>query len=111
MRILSSVYNIVNPASQDDTQITATSYDEQGDRERRAPQTTPMIKYMIWGQATLLNHWQDLHYFLTTFPTLFLMGVGGHLDEHPIPILPAAFADWVLRHHSRRHGSLCIHTG
>jgi hypothetical protein len=111
MRILSSVYNIVNPASQDDTQITATSYDEQGDRERRAPQTTPVIKYTIRGQATLLNHWQDSRYFLTAFPTLFPMGVGGHLDERPIPVSPAAFADWALRHHSRRHGSLCIHTG
>jgi hypothetical protein len=111
VRILSSVYHLVNSTSQDDTQIAGTSYDEQGARERRAPQTTPVIKYTIRGQATLLNHWQDSRYFLAAFPTLFPMGIGGHLDERPISVSPAAFADWALRHHSRRHGSLCIHAG
>lgn len=111
MRILSSVYHLVNPISQDNIRIAGTSYDEQDARERRAPQNTPVIKYTIRGQATLLNHWQDSRYFPAAFPTLFPMGVGGHLDERPIPVSPAAFADWALRHHSRRHGSLCIHAG
>jgi hypothetical protein len=43
MRILSSVYYLVNSASQDDTRITAMSYDEQRDKVLRAPQTTPVI--------------------------------------------------------------------
>jgi hypothetical protein len=48
-------------------------------------QAMPVIKYAIRGHATVFNQWQDAHYFLAAFPTLFPMGVGGHLDQRLIP--------------------------
>ena len=62
----------------------------------------PTISYAIWRQATLLNHWQDAHYFTGAFPTLFPCGTGSHLDERPLPVSLVAFAEWALKHHSRR---------
>jgi hypothetical protein len=70
------------------------------------PQHTPAIRYTIRGQTALLNHWQDPHYFTSAFPTLFPTGVGCHLDLRAIPVSLAAFADWALRHHSRRQAPL-----
>lgn len=66
----------------------------------------PLLKYTIRGEARLLSHWQDPDYFLSAFPTLFPRGVGGHLDQRPVPVSIASFADWALRHHSRRQGPL-----
>lgn len=74
------------------------------------PAYVPTIRYTIQGQATLLNQWQDSHYFLAAFPTLFPMGVGRHIDTHAIPVSLSAFADWALRHHTRRHGPSDVHT-
>ncbi|KAI3286470.1 hypothetical protein DTO002I6_8141 [Penicillium roqueforti] len=62
----------------------------------------PVVCYTIRGEATLMDHWTDPHYFTAAFPTLFPAGIGGHLDERTIPVWLAAFADWALRHHSRR---------
>ncbi|OKO94694.1 ATP-dependent DNA helicase pfh1 [Penicillium subrubescens] len=62
----------------------------------------PVVSYTIRGEATLMDHWTDPHYFTAAFPTLFPAGIGGHLDERTIPVSLAAFADWALRHHSRR---------
>jgi hypothetical protein len=36
----------------------------------------PTISYAIRGQAALLNHWEDSHYFTGAFPTLFPYGTG-----------------------------------
>jgi hypothetical protein len=63
---------------------------------------TPVISYTIRGEATLVDHWSDPHYFTAAFPTLFPAGIGGHLDERGTPVSLGAFADWALRHHSRR---------
>lgn len=62
----------------------------------------PVIEYGIRGQALLLNQWQDPHYFTSAFPTLFPTGMGGHLDDRDTAVSLAAFANWALRHHSRR---------
>lgn len=62
----------------------------------------PVINYSIRGQAGLLDQWQDPQYFTSAFPTLFPTGIGGHLAQRSIPVSLAAFADWALRHHSRR---------
>jgi hypothetical protein len=48
---------------------------------------------MIHGQAALLNHWYDSYYFTAAFPTLFPMGIGGHLDQHDIHVSLVAFAE------------------
>ncbi|KAL2782782.1 hypothetical protein BJX66DRAFT_345523 [Aspergillus keveii] len=64
--------------------------------------TIPIISYNIQSQPALLNHWQDIHYFLAAFPTLFLTGIGGHMDRRVIPVSLAAFVDWALCYHSRR---------
>jgi hypothetical protein len=62
----------------------------------------PVISYTIRGEATLVDHWTDPHYFTAAFPALFPTGIGGHLDERSIPVSLGAFAEWALRHHSRR---------
>jgi hypothetical protein len=59
----------------------------------------PVISYTIHGQATLVDHWSDPHYFTAAFPTLFPTGIGGHLDERTIPVSLEAFAEWALSHH------------
>ncbi|KUL82104.1 hypothetical protein ZTR_10073 [Talaromyces verruculosus] len=95
IRKLNAIYHLssdttTTPDNQDHFDLPPTS------------RATPVIRYAIKGHATLLNHWQDTHYLLTAFPTLFPMGVGGHIDQRSIPVSPAAFAGWALRHHSRR---------
>jgi hypothetical protein len=62
----------------------------------------PVISYKIRGEATLVDHWTDPHYFTAAFPALFPTGFGGHLDDRSIPVSLGAFAEWALRHHSRR---------
>lgn len=62
----------------------------------------PVISYTIRGEATLVDHWTDPHYFTAAFSALFPTGFGGHLDERSIPVSLGAFAEWNLRHHSRR---------
>jgi hypothetical protein len=57
---------------------------------------------MIHGQAALLSHWHDSHYFTTAFPTLFPMGVGSYLDQHNNPVSLTAFTQWALTYHSQR---------
>lgn len=63
---------------------------------------TPVIEYGVPGQTSLLNQWQDPHYFTSAFPTLFPMGSGGHMDDRFVPVSLVAFANWALYHHSRR---------
>ncbi|KAH7028452.1 hypothetical protein B0J12DRAFT_330012 [Macrophomina phaseolina] len=62
----------------------------------------PAISYTIRGQTTLVDHWTDPCYFTAAFPTLFPMGIGGHLDQRTAPVSLEAFAEWALSHHSRR---------
>jgi hypothetical protein len=62
----------------------------------------PVISYTIHGQATLVDHWSDPHYFTAAFPTLFPAGIGGHLDERAFPVSLRVFAEWALSHYSRR---------
>jgi hypothetical protein len=33
-----------------------------------------------------MNHWSKPYHFTAAFPTLYPMGVGGHLDERNIPV-------------------------
>jgi hypothetical protein len=75
-----------------------------------SPHHRPVIEYCIQGQALLLNQWQDHHYFTSAFPTLFPTGEGGHLENRETPVSLAAFANWALRHHSRKYARLrdCI---
>jgi hypothetical protein len=58
------------------------------------------------SQASLLSQWQDPNYLTFALPTLFLAGVGGHLDHRAIPVSIAALADRALRHHTRRYAGL-----
>lgn len=70
----------------------------------------PTISYAIRGEATLVNCWEDPHYFTAAFPTLFPSGIGGHLDQRTVPVSLVAFSEWVLNHRRRRHvvpTSLC----
>ena len=75
-------------------------------RAASGPPRAPVIGYSVRGQISLLNHWQDPHYLTSAFPTLFPAGVGGHLDHRAVAVSLAAFANWALRHHSRRYVSI-----
>ncbi|KAJ5215236.1 uncharacterized protein N7498_001643 [Penicillium cinerascens] len=65
-------------------------------------QQIPSLSYRIWGQATLTDHWHDPSYFTGAFPTLFPLGISGHLDERSFDVSLSSFAEWALKHHSRR---------
>jgi hypothetical protein len=61
------------------------------------------IRYSLHrGSSTLASAWKDPLYFTTAFPTLFPKGLGGHLNDLPLKVSLEAFAQWALRHHSRR---------
>jgi hypothetical protein len=76
--------------------------DDISDEHQYRKRDVPMISYSIRGQAALMNSWEDLYYFTGAFPTLFPTGLGGHLDQRPVPVSLRAFAQWALNHHSRR---------
>jgi hypothetical protein len=80
------------------------------DLRDREQTTIPVISYKIEGQAALLNHWEDPHYFTAAFPTLFPTGIGGHLDQRTVSVTLASYANWALSHHSRRYGNAIQHT-
>jgi hypothetical protein len=94
VRMLNAVYHLKN------AQLDST--DPQHVQPQSQSRRIPALRYAIQGQGILLSHWEDPHYFLSAFPTLFPTGVGSHLDNQPILVSPAAYADWALRHHSRR---------
>ena len=103
LRLLNTLYTLVNDQPLEaESQYTSTSHGNRTVRLTNTQQRTPIIEYGIRGQASLLNQWQDPHYLTSAFPTLFPAGIGGHLDHRIVPVSLVAFADWALRHHSRR---------
>jgi hypothetical protein len=62
-----------------------------GDEHRHRQREAPLISYAIRGQATLMNSWEDPHYFTGAFPTLFPKGLGGHQDKRPVAVSLDAF--------------------
>ncbi|KAJ5742359.1 uncharacterized protein N7511_011545 [Penicillium nucicola] len=100
LRMLHTLLNVVGSGS----------HPSEQDLERPNPvqecptagQRIPVVSYRTHGQVALMNHWSDPYYFTAAFPTLFPMGVGGHLDERNIPVSLSALAEWALSHHSRR---------
>jgi hypothetical protein len=101
MRMLNTLFSLVsrqapqagsNDWSRSDVQPTL----------RNDPQKLPVISYTVQGKTTLVDHWTDPCYFTAAFPTLFPTGTGGHLEERNVPVSVDAFAQWALRHHSRR---------
>jgi hypothetical protein len=101
LRVLDALFSVVA-----DRQPTLSEGISTGKRVRNTRTLghpkMPIISYTIHGQATLVDHWSDPHYFTAAFPTLFPTGIGGHLDERTIPVSLEAFAEWALSHHSRR---------
>ena len=77
--------------------------DDISDRHQCRKRNIQIISYAIRGQATLMSSWENPHYFTGAFPTLFPTGLGGHLEQRPVPVSLASFANWALNHHSRRH--------
>jgi hypothetical protein len=63
----------------------------------------PRLSYRIQGHATPVDHYDDQTYFTAAFPTLFPLGIGGHLDDRPFSLSLASYAEWALKHHSRRY--------
>jgi hypothetical protein len=102
LRLLNAVHNLVEAQTPNQYAQHIFPIPTQNAGFPSVPQRVPAIRYSIHGQATILNHWQDPQYFTSAFPTLFPTGIGGHLDQRTLPVSLAAFADWALRHHSRR---------
>jgi hypothetical protein len=91
--LLGMVTDRSNPTDQTMPPATANRPDRRN---------VPTIAYGIQGPTVLLNHWEDPHFFTGAFPTLFPNGTGGHLDDREIPVSLEAYAEWALKHHSRR---------
>ena len=80
--------------------------DDATDEPRPGQRSIPTISYAIRGQSTLVNSWEDPHYFTAAFPTLFPTGTGGHQDNRRVVVSLTAFAEWALNRHSRRQADL-----
>ncbi|KAJ6125807.1 hypothetical protein N7471_010300 [Penicillium samsonianum] len=91
-RLLKALLDIVSNPPASSIQHTLTHGQQQ----------IPSLLYRIRGQATLVDHWHDAAYFTGAFPTLFPLGIGGHLDERSLDVSLSSFAEWALKHHSRR---------
>ena len=92
-RLLNTLLNVVSNQSGRPTQRT-----HQPDQR-----CLPMLSYRIHGHASPIDHYEDHTYFTAAFPTLFPLGVGGHLDDRPFALSLASYAEWALKHHSRRY--------
>lgn len=109
LRLLNAIHGLMDNGSSRRNNLSRPPTHTQNSNTSSVPQPTPTIKYTIRGQTTLLNQWQDPYYFTSAFPTLFPTGIGGHLDLRDIPVSLAAFADWALRHHTRRQAQSDIY--
>jgi hypothetical protein len=94
-RLLNTLLNMVS-----DRSPVSAQHVHPHDRQR-----IPTLSYRIRGHATLVDHWNDPTYFTAAFPTLFPHGIGGHLEDRPFTLSVASFAEWALKHHSRRYVS------
>jgi hypothetical protein len=100
--VLNAIYNLVN-GGQSNTEQSGSTSDFLPDQGPEVSNTNiPVLQYMIHGQVALLSHWHNSHYFTTTFPTLFPMGMGGHLDQCNNPVSLVAFTQWALAYYSQR---------
>ena len=66
----------------------------------------PVIRYISNGHSVLMNDWQDSEYFTGSFPTLFPLGIGGHLpdpQQRTVPISLNSWIKWALNHHSQKY--------
>jgi hypothetical protein len=101
LRALDALFSVATnrPApSREDMSVRESKRNAQPFNHRQMPAISDTTR----GDATLLDQWTDPQYFTAAFPTLFPTGIGGHLDERSVPVSLAAFANWALRHHSRR---------
>lgn len=55
-----------------------------------------LIIFNANGHSTYLNDWQDEHYFIRSFTTLFLYGDGGHLAKWKTIISLQSWANWFI---------------
>ncbi len=66
----------------------------------------PILMYKNNGRPIPLNDWENPNYFTLAFPTLFPLGIGGHLAacniEKRTKVSLEAWGKWALSHHSRR---------
>ena len=104
LRLIDGLLGVITGKSSQVEERTMPATDESDEIEHRQ-RDLPTISYAIRGQATLMNSWEDPHYFTGAFPTLFPSGLGGHQDQRPVPVSLTAFAQWALNHHSRMLGS------
>ena len=94
--MIDALLGIVTDRSNPTNQTTPPTTTDRPDRRN------PTIAYRMQGPTVLVNQWEDPSYFTGAFPTLFPNGTGGHLDNREIPVSLDAYAEWALKHHSRR---------
>jgi hypothetical protein len=100
-RLLNTLREFVSNSFQPDKEHTA----QQGNAHNGTScnrRNVPVIFYTMRGQISLLDQWSDPRYFTAAFPTLFPIGIGGHLEDRPFAISLGSLMEWALRHHSRR---------
>jgi hypothetical protein len=105
LRLIDALLGVATGRSSLLDETVETADDSDGHQHMHRQRDLPTISYAIHGEATLMNSWEDPHYFTGAFPTLFPNGLGGHQHQRPIPVSLNAFAQWALNHHSRRLGS------
>ena len=111
LQLLSSILNLgkerfENPPANPSGESSANSSGESP--VAQYVDDIPVIRYVSNGHSVLMNDWQDPEYFTGSFPTLFPLGIGGHLPnphEQTVSVSLKAWAKWALNHHSRRYVS------
>jgi hypothetical protein len=95
--MLNAIYNVTNNNRIYGSNESSPPFDyAQSIGQLTTPHNILVIRYIIQGQATLLDCWHDPHYFPAAFPALFLMGVGGHLDQRGVSASLVTLAEWAL---------------
>jgi len=103
LRLIDALLDVVTGNTRWNNWMNETDQDDLDEHNHENRQRNlPTISYATHGQGKLMSNWNAPHYFTGAFPTLFPNGIGGHLDERPIPVSLDAFAQWALNHHSRR---------
>jgi hypothetical protein len=75
------------------------------DMDNRPPAHMPQIRFRSTTGLRPMNSYQDKDFFTAAYPTLFPLGIGGHIEDEAVrseSLSLQSFAQWALSHHSHR---------